>query len=47
MTQHNQLEQWLALEQEVMARMDAGVGPGVSRPDQVAGALGPGVQRRQ
>jgi len=40
MTQHNQLEQWLALEQEVMARMDAGVGPGLARPDQVAGLTG-------
>jgi uncharacterized protein (TIGR00369 family) len=40
MTQHNQLEQWLALEQEVMARMDNGAGPGVARPEQLAGLNG-------
>ena len=36
----NQLEAWLAQERDVLARMDAGVGPGVARPDQVAGMTG-------
>lgn len=34
------LDAWLAQEQEVQARIDAGVGAGVSRPDQVAGKTG-------
>ncbi|MFI8619032.1 PaaI family thioesterase [Acidovorax sp. NPDC077693] len=40
MTQNNQLEQWLAQEREIAARLEAGAGPGVSRPDQVAGLTG-------
>jgi uncharacterized protein (TIGR00369 family) len=40
MTQMNQLEDWLAQEREVVARIEAGVGPGVSRPDQLAGKSG-------
>ncbi|MBC5765905.1 PaaI family thioesterase [Ramlibacter albus] len=40
MTQMNQLEAWLAQEREVQARLDAGAGCGVSRPDQVAGKSG-------
>lgn len=41
MTQHkDELEAWLALEREVRARLDAGAGPGVVRPDQVAGRTG-------
>lgn len=40
MTQMNQLEAWLAQEREVMARLDAGVGAGVARPEQVAGKSG-------
>ena len=36
----NQLEAWLAQERDVTARLDAGVGPGVIRPDQVAGKTG-------
>ena len=40
MTQMNQLEAWLAQEQEVQARLDAGAGCGVARPEQVAGKTG-------
>jgi uncharacterized protein (TIGR00369 family) len=40
MTQMNQLEAWLAQEQEVQARLDAGAGCGVARPEQVAGRTG-------
>ncbi|MGZ5179138.1 MAG: PaaI family thioesterase [Ramlibacter sp.] len=40
MTQDNQLEQWLAQEREQDARFDGGAGPGVVRPDQVAGLGG-------
>lgn len=40
MTQMNQLEAWLAQEREVRARMDAGVGPGVSTREQVEGKTG-------
>jgi len=40
MTQMNQLEAWLAQEREVVARIEAGVGAGVSRPEQVAGKTG-------
>jgi uncharacterized protein (TIGR00369 family) len=36
----DQLETWLAEEREVLARMNAGAGAGVSRPDQVAGRTG-------
>jgi uncharacterized protein (TIGR00369 family) len=40
MTQDNQLDAWLAHEREVVARIDAGVGPGVATPDKVAGKSG-------
>jgi uncharacterized protein (TIGR00369 family) len=40
MTQMNQLETWLAQEREVSARLEAGAGAGVARPDQVAGKSG-------
>ena len=40
MTQMNQLETWLAQEQEVNARMAAGAGPGVTKPEQLAGKSG-------
>jgi uncharacterized protein (TIGR00369 family) len=40
MTQRNDLEAWLAQEAEVKARLDAGVGPGVAKPEQVAGKSG-------
>lgn len=39
-TRPNDLEAWLAQERNVRTRMDAGVGPGVARPDQVAGKTG-------
>ena len=39
MTQENQLERWLAQEREQNARFDA-AGPGVVRPEQVAGLSG-------
>jgi uncharacterized protein (TIGR00369 family) len=40
MTHMNQLEAWLAEEREVMARLDAGVGPGVASPAKLAGKTG-------
>ena len=40
MTKIDQLEAWLAQEAEVKARIEAGVGPGVSAPQQVAGKSG-------
>lgn len=40
MTQVDRLEQWLAQEREVVQRVEAGVGCGVARPDQVAGRSG-------
>ena len=40
MTQMNQLEAWLAQEQEVTGRMRAGAGAGVARPQQLAGKTG-------
>lgn len=39
-TRPNDLESWLAQERDVRTRMDAGVGPGVARPEQVAGKTG-------
>jgi uncharacterized protein (TIGR00369 family) len=39
-TRPNDLEAWLAQERDVRARMDAGVGPGVARPEQIAGKTG-------
>ncbi|MDB4906864.1 MAG: aromatic compound catabolic protein [Gemmatimonadetes bacterium] len=40
MTQMNQLEAWLAQEREVRAALDAGVGAGVAKPEQLAGKSG-------
>ena len=40
MSHNNTLETWLAEEREVLERLNAGPGPGVSRPDQVAGKTG-------
>ncbi len=40
MTQMNQLESWLAQEREVRSVLDAGVGPGVATPAQIAGKTG-------
>jgi uncharacterized protein (TIGR00369 family) len=40
MTKMDQLESWLAQEREVRARLDSGAGPGVARPEQVAGKSG-------
>jgi uncharacterized protein (TIGR00369 family) len=40
MAEMNQLESWLAQEREVRARLDAGAGIGVARPEQVAGKSG-------
>ena len=40
MSNNSTLETWLAQEREVLASMQAGVGPGVARPEQVAGLSG-------
>jgi len=40
MSEISQIESWLAQEQEVLARLEAGPGPGVARLDQVAGLTG-------
>lgn len=40
MTQNNHLETWLAAESEVIARLDAGPGPGLARPEQIEGKTG-------
>ncbi|MET0541463.1 MAG: PaaI family thioesterase [Variovorax sp.] len=40
MSQSNVLEQWLAEEREIIARLDAGPGPGLARPDQLEGKTG-------
>jgi len=40
MTQANQLESWLAQEREQAALFENGAGPGVSRPEQLAGMTG-------
>lgn len=45
MSQVNQLEDWLALEREVQARMDGGAGAGVARMEQVAGKAGIDMMR--
>ena len=37
---HNHLEQWLADEAAVQQRMDAGPGPGLARPEDIAGKTG-------
>ena len=41
---HNHLEQWLADEVAVQKRLETGPGPGVARPEQIAGLLGFDVQ---
>ena len=38
--QANELEKWLAQEREVAVRIEAGPGPGVAKPEQVAGKTG-------
>lgn len=40
MTQNNHLEAWLAAEAEILAKLKAGPGPGLARPEQVAGKTG-------
>jgi uncharacterized protein (TIGR00369 family) len=40
MTQADELENWLQQEREVYGRMEAGVGCGVARPEQVSGKSG-------
>ena len=45
MNKPDMLEAWLAEEQEVLRRLDAGPGPGVARPDQVAGMGGMDLMR--
>jgi uncharacterized protein (TIGR00369 family) len=40
MTHMDSLEAWLAQEREVQVRLDGGAGPGVARPEQVAGKSG-------
>ncbi|HNW03086.1 MAG TPA: PaaI family thioesterase [Burkholderiaceae bacterium] len=40
MTTTNQLDTWLEQEQRIRLLMDAGAGPGVARPDQIAGKTG-------
>ncbi|RYY88702.1 MAG: PaaI family thioesterase, partial [Comamonadaceae bacterium] len=40
MTQDNHLESWLAAEAEVLARLASGPGPGLARPEQIAGKTG-------
>jgi len=40
MTAPNQLEAWIAEEAEITERLNAGPGPGVARPEQIAGKTG-------
>ncbi len=40
MSNISRIESWLAQEQEVLARAQTGAGPGVARPDQIAGLTG-------
>lgn len=40
MSKTNHLDAWLAQEQSVRALMDAGAGPGVASPEQIAGKSG-------
>ncbi|WGS52744.1 PaaI family thioesterase [Paraburkholderia sp. D15] len=40
MTHEQTLEHWLAQEQDILARIEAGPGPGVATPAQVAGKTG-------
>jgi uncharacterized protein (TIGR00369 family) len=37
---HNHLDAWMAQEAEVRLRMETGPGPGVARPEQIAGKTG-------
>src|SRR5262245_29407708 len=39
-SESDQLETWLAQEREVLARLEAGPGPGVAKPEQIAGKSG-------
>ena len=39
-TRQSALEAWLTQERDVRTRIDAGVGPGVARPEQVTGKTG-------
>lgn len=45
MSDNNVLETWLAEEREIAARMEAGPGAGVARPDQIVGKTGLEVMR--
>jgi acyl-coenzyme A thioesterase PaaI-like protein len=45
MSANDNLETWLAQEQEIQQRMAAGPGPGVARPDQIAGKTGLAVMQ--
>jgi uncharacterized protein (TIGR00369 family) len=40
MSKQDPLEAWLAQEREVLARLEAGAGPGVARPEQLTGKGG-------
>ena len=40
MTTSNELDSWLALEAQIRTRLEAGPGPGVARPEQIAGKTG-------
>lgn len=40
MSKQDPLEPWLAQEREILARLEAGAGTGVARPEQVAGKSG-------
>lgn len=40
MSTDNQLEAWLAQEREVLTRLEAGPGPGLAKPEQLAGKTG-------
>jgi uncharacterized protein (TIGR00369 family) len=40
MSKQDHLEAWLAQEREALARLEAGAGPGVARPEQLTGKSG-------
>jgi uncharacterized protein (TIGR00369 family) len=40
MSKQDHLEAWLAQEREVLARLEAGAGPGVAKPEQLTGRSG-------
>ena len=40
MTEPQSIDAWIAQETEIVQRLDAGPGPGVARPDQIAGKTG-------